>query len=850
MMLYFDLKTAPIAIAVRWGKVPLFRFARLFKGLFFAVFLFVTVIFLAGFFIEVISREAAKNGAGIALIFLSFTLTFWLTERFFKKKLKKPRLLTTLKQVAEEPERYNLAAFLSFEAAKAASRAVKIAKGRGVSSTHLFYALLGDNPEVLFVFSRALLDSKKIKKMLKSSFADLTVSGVKKEGGYTESFENTLLGALQIAHKKGHSRITVGDIMASLARKDLLFKKILIDQKLKIVDIENLTWWIETIHDRIEKSKQFWEYGSLMQGGTVAKEWTAGYAITLDRFGHDITRMVKKRRPPMVGHGKEILQAERILSRQETNNVLIVGEPGTGRKNIVYTLAQKSIAGESLPGVNYKRIVELDIRSLLAQISTAEEVEVLLDTIFSEVVAAGNIILVIDEFHNYVGKATGLGIVDISGIIGAYLNIPQFQLIAITTYDGLHRNIEKNPSILALLGKVEVSEISLRETLLLLEDFALVLEQKHKIFISYPAIREVVTLTDSYLASLSFPRKALDVLDEVAVYVSSTVQDRVMLPKHVAEIMTEKTEIPIGEIEAKEKETLLNLENLIHQRIINQKEAVKEVSTALRRARSAITVRKGPMGTFLFLGPTGVGKTETAKALAQFYFRSEKRMIRLDMSEFQDTKDIARLIGSPAEPGLLTTPVRENPFSLILLDEIEKAHPNILNIFLQVLDEGHITDGRGRKVDFRNTIIIATSNAGYKVILDVLRRKVSWGDVKQKLLNYLFDKGTFRPEFINRFDAVVVFGPLSKENLFDIAELMLQKLKKNMKEKGIEFVITDSLKAKIAELGYNPVFGARAMRRVIQDKVENVLAAALLSDKLKRGDRVEVKSGDFTLTIT
>jgi len=321
------------------------------------------------------------------------------------------------------------------------------------------------------------------------------------------------------------------------------------------------------------------------------------------------------------------------------------------------------------------------------------------------------------------------------------------------------------------------------------------------------------------------------------------------LPKHIAKIITEKTEIPVGDIETKEREVLLNLESLIHQRIINQDQAVKEVSFALRRARSEITVKKGLMGGFLFLGPTGVGKTETAKSLAQFYFGSEKRMIRLDMSEFQDIKDIPRLIGSSDGTGLLTMPVRENPFSLILLDEIEKAHPNILNLFLQVLDEGHLTDGFGRKINFKNTIIIATSNAGYEVILKALREKQEWLEVKQKLIDYLFEHRIFRPEFINRFDAVVLFSPLSKGNLLDISELMLGKLKKNLQEKGIEFIITPSLKEKIVELGYNPVFGAREMRRVIQDKVENVLASALLSKQLTRGTRVTLDPKTFKLII-
>jgi len=340
----------------------------------------------------------------------------------------------------------------------------------------------------------------------------------------------------------------------------------------------------------------------------------------------------------------------------------------------------------------------------------------------------------------------------------------------------------------------------------------------------------------------------MNLLEETMVYLAQT-RDKILLPKHVAKIVSEKTQIPVGEIEEKEREILLNLENLIHQRIIDQEEAVKEISTALRRARAGITTGKRPMGSFLFLGPTGVGKTETSKALAEIYFGSEERMIRLDMSEFQTIGDIPRLIGSPGEKGLLTTQVRENPFSLILLDEIEKAHPNILNLFLQVLDEGHLTDGWGRKVDFKNTIIIATSNAGYQIILEAIKEGVEWSKVKEKLFDYLFEKAIFRPEFVNRFDAVVAFKPLTKEDLLEIAGLMLQKIKKSLAQKDIDFVITPGLKEKIVELGYDPIFGARQMRRVIQDKVENALAQALLSGQLKKGNRVEVDPEEFKLKI-
>jgi ATP-dependent Clp protease ATP-binding subunit ClpC len=511
---------------------------------------------------------------------------------------------------------------------------------------------------------------------------------------------------------------------------------------------------------------------------------------------------------------------------------------------------RKSVFGQSLPSVNYKRVVELDMSVLLAEISNPEEVETVLDRIFQEVTTAGNVILIINEFHNFIGVKPGPGMIDISGVISSYLHLPQFQVVAITSYEGLHKNIEQNPSINNLFEKVEVFEPSEKETMVILENFSLQLEAKYKLFVSYPALRETMALCQRFLPSLPFPKKALDLLDEVMVHVKGSSKERIVLPSHVAKIISQKTQIPVGEMESQEKEKLLNLENLIHQRIINQSEAVTEVSTALRRARSEINVKSAPMGTFLFLGPTGVGKTETAKALTEIYFGSESKMIRLDMSEFQNVKDIPRLLGSAGEEGLLTTAVKENPFSLILLDEIEKAHPNVLNLFLQVLDEGFLTDGVGRKIDFKNTIIIATSNAGYQLILQAIKENSNWQELHQKMLDYLFEKGTFRPEFINRFDAMVIFKPLTQENLMDISALMLSKIQRGLKIKGIELIITDGLKRKVAELGYDPKFGARQMKRVVQDKVENELASALLSNLLVRGNRVEVNPEDFSLKIS
>jgi ATP-dependent Clp protease ATP-binding subunit ClpC len=849
-MFNFEIKKTGIYRAIKWEKWPIFRFARAFKITFFILFLVVFLLFLYGFLLQNFSQTFNQKLLGLCFLFLAMAIIFQELRSFFSSKLKQSRTGTNLSEAVSNPEEYNLAEFLNFETARAAWEARRFCKARKLaetSATALLYFLIKDNPKLNFIFYRLLLNPQKIKSSLKSYLTG-------KEKGqtqeiYSEDFQKSVSGSFKIAVRKNHSIIETGDILPALADYEPVLRGVLIDSGLKSNDIENLTLWLESLEEGRNKRKKFWEYENLAKKGTLAKQWTAGYTINLDKFSTDWTDEIKRSLPEIVGHEQEIASVERILGRRQVNNVLLVGDAGTGRKSIVYALAKNSLLGQSLPEVNYKRVVELDIPKLLTECPNLEDFETGLDMIFQEAILAGNVILVIDEFHNYIGQVARPGVVDISGIISKYLHLPNFQIVAITTFAGLHQYIEQNPSILALFEKVEVSEISGRETFVFLENLVPVHERKSKKFISYQSLAEIISAAERYLPSLPFPEKAVEILDEAMVYLAANTRDSVLMPSHIDKIITQKTQIPTGELESKEKQILLNLEKLIHERIINQEEAVKEVSAALRRARADVTVRKGPMGGFLFLGPTGVGKTETSKALAEIYFGSEERMIRLDMSEFQSVPDIKRLLGEPGQEGLLTTPVRENPFSLILLDEIEKAHPNILNLFLQVLDEGHLTDGQGRKVDFKNSIIIATSNAGYLVILQALKEKTEWSSVKQKLLDSLFEAGTFRPEFINRFDAVVVFRPLSKENLLDISGLLLEKLKTNLKGKGAEFVITRALKEKIVKLGYDPTFGAREMRRVIQDKVENVLAEALLKGEIKRGGRVEIDPESFRLKI-
>jgi ATP-dependent Clp protease ATP-binding subunit ClpC len=835
-MFNFNLKKSAIFPALIWEKRLKIFLVSFTRRIFLFTFIASSILFIFFLYKNSASDKNLSFLLGLSFASLGIFIFSFEVDIFFKYKISKPQIKASLETAVLKPGKINFADFLSIGAA----RAFEEAQG---SSIKLFNNLICKNRQLNFVFSRALLDARPIKTALKERMK----SGLGNEG--SEIFSKTVEESFNLAVKNNHQRLTPGDVLSALAKNEPVFNEILIQSDLKQEDIANLAWWLESLEGRITKSKRFWDWDNLMKKSSIGRDWSSGYTLTLDQFSNDWSVISSgSDSEEFSGSEDQINRMERILSQDGIHNVLLVGEPGTGRKGMVQFLANKIVSGKSMPEINYKRVVVLDIVSILSRYQSNEEVEEVLETIFSEAVSSKNVILVIDEFYSFVSQPSGkIGAIDISAILSRYLPYPDFKLIGITSYAGQHLFIEKNPSILNFMEVVEVPEMSEAETMRILENKVLGLEFKYKKFVSYLALRDIIKYSSRYIKDVPFPKKAIDLLNEVVFYVSRYTKSGVILPEHVSKIVSKKTDIPVGALEQNEKDILLNLENLIHQRIINQEEAVSEVSAALRRARADITVRKGPMGCFLFLGPTGVGKTETSKALAEVYFGSEDKMIRLDMSEFQSIVDIPRLLGTTDQEGLLTTAVRENQFSLVLLDEIEKAHPNILNLFLQVLDEGFITDGLGRKTDFKNTIIIATSNAGYQIILEALKDGKPTPEIKNRLFDFLYKEQIFRPEFLNRFDATVIFKSLTKEHLLKIAELLLAKLKKNLKEKEIEFIITDELKDKIVQLGYDPVFGARQMRRVIQDKIENILAVSLLSGEIKRGDKVKINPDNFSL---
>lgn len=832
----FSLKEAKLYRAIKLSQNPLFSYAKVFKKISFLFFVFFLVAFIYGFLMNNFSVSLNSKILGLLSLSLYFWILFSLLNSFFGEVIKK----NTNKLNDDFKNNFNLADVLSFNTLKLIYETED--KFKEDFCCAVLYRLLSiKSKRIDFIFNRLLIDKNAFKKEL------LDHIKTKKHSG--KDIETIILSAAQRAKSYAKNVVQITDLFYSFCENNDLLKDFLLKNNISLDDVNEVILWVEKVRDLQKKSSRWWDRENLLLKGSIGREWSFGYTPTLDAFSFDWTRTrYAVYTEEVFGHDKELKELESILSKKGINNALIIGLVGSGRRSLIRKLAQKSFVGESVPELNFLRFVELDLKKMLTVSENMAQFEKLLNKIFNEVIEAGNIILIVEDIHNFANTKREVGRVDITGILTPYLKSELFRIIAITDPSSYFRYIEDNKTFDSLFEKIQVREITLEEALQIIKMRALVKEYQYKKFISFKALKLIVNLCEKYIPNIPFPEKAIRILDEVFNY-AKNLKVQIITEDIVYEVFSNRLGIPVGKIEEKEKEKLLNLEELIHQRIIDQQEAVEEISSALRRARSEITIRKGPLGAFLFLGPTGVGKTETAKALADIYFGSEENIIRLDMSEFQNIEDVEKLIGGDNYPeGILSQKVKEKPFSLLLLDEIEKANLNILNLFLQVLDEGHLMDASGQRISFNHTIIIATSNAGYELIVKSIKEGKEMQSIKEELIDYLIQNSIFRPEFLNRFDAIVVFKNLSKEDLLEIANLMLTKLKKNLQDKGIEFVITEDVKEKIAKLGFNPIFGAREMRRVIQDKLEDEIAKALLKGELKAGDKFKfVVKGEVLL---
>ncbi len=632
----------------------------------------------------------------------------------------------------------------------------------------------------------------------------------------------------------------------------------------------------------------------------------------LDEFGRDLTQLAKAGKlDPVIGREDEIERVLQILGRRIKNNPIIIGEPGVGKTAIVEGLAQKIVSGDVPESLLGKRIVSLDLGALIAGTKYRGQFEERLKIVMKEITQSDNVILFVDEVHTLIGAGAAEGSVDASSMLKPALSRGEIQCIGATTPDEYRKYIEKDGAMERRFQPVYIQPPSVENTIKILHGLKNRYESHHRVKISDESIESAVKLSDRYITDRHLPDKAIDVIDETGsriklkrytppselkdieqelmrlskeknLYVKlhdlekaaairaeeerlkrmyDQMQRRwkeninkeipVIREEDVAYTVSKMTGIPLYKLEQQESEKLLRMEEVLHNRIIAQDEAIKAISRAIRRSRAGLKARKKPIGSFFFLGPTGVGKTELAKALAEFLFDDENALVKIDMSEYMERFNVSRLTGAPPgyvgyeEGGQLTERIRKRPYSVVLFDEIEKAHPDVFNILLQVLDEGVLTDSFGRKVDFKNTVIIMTSNLGARVIeksTPLGFQRASSEDIYLKIKDNVLQelRKTFNPEFLNRVDEIIVFHPLEKEHLVSIIDLLIKELNKQLIEQGLQIEVDHAVKEWIINKYYQPAYGARPMRRAVQREIENPLSEHLLAGRFKGVDKVRV----------
>jgi ATP-dependent Clp protease ATP-binding subunit ClpC len=730
---------------------------------------------------------------------------------------------------------------------------------------------------------------------------------------FTPRAKRVLELSLEEARQLGHNYIGTEHLLLGLIREG---------EGVAARVLENLG--VDLTKVRTQVIRMLGETAEVTAGGSNSRTKTP----TLDEFGSNLTQMAAEGKlDPVVGRQKEIERVIQILGRRTKNNPVLIGEPGVGKTAIAEGLAQR-IAQNDVPDIlEEKRVVTLDIGLLVAGTKYRGEFEERLKKIMDEIRSAGNVILVIDEVHTLIGAGAAEGAIDAANILKPALARGELQCIGATTLDEYRKHIERDAALERRFQPVMVGEPSVDETIEILFGLRERYEQHHKLKILDESLEAAAKLSDRYISDRYLPDKAIDLVDEAGSRVrlinsqlppaakeldkelrqvlkekdeavrsqdfdrAGELRDREMEIKSeiraisqskksetrtdeddspmvteedIAQIVASWTGIPVNKLTESESEKLLHMEDTLHQRLIGQDDAVKAVSRAIRRARVGLKNPNRPIASFIFSGPTGVGKTELTKALATYFFGSEEAMIRLDMSEFMERHTVSKLIGSPPgyvgynEGGQLTEAVRRRPYTVVLFDEIEKAHPDVFNMLLQILEDGRLTDAKGRTVDFKNTLIIMTSNIGSKVIEKGggglgFEFEENAADAQYNRIRNLVNeelKQYFRPEFLNRLDEIIVFRQLTKDEVKEIAVIMLNEVFSRLTEKGITLEITDRFKERLVDEGYNPSYGARPLRRAIMRLLEDSLAEEILSGRVKEGDTAVVdvdESGQVTV---
>jgi ATP-dependent Clp protease ATP-binding subunit ClpC len=747
-----------------------------------------------------------------------------------------------------------------------------------LDTDHLLHAALGDEV-VIHVLEQVGADPKAIAAQIEDEAEKGKPTGV--SPSLSPDAKRVILAAYDEARELGVSYIGPEHILLALAR----------DEDTEAGEILRR---FGLSHTKLR--------GAVVRGvDRAGQPQTSSATKTLDQYGRDLTQQAREGKlDPVIGRADEIEQTIEILSRRTKNNPVLIGDPGVGKTAIVEGIAQRIVNDEVPETLAGRRLVALDLAGMIAGTKYRGEFEERLKSVIEEIREnKDQMIVFIDELHTVVGAGAAEGAMDASNMLKPALARGELHVIGATTIDEYRKNVEKDPALERRFQPVLIREPTVEETIQILHGLKDRYEAYHRVRITDEAIVAAAELSDRYIGDRFLPDKAIDLIDQASARVrlraktkpvdaraleeevkrlererdqavnaedydraqelkgsieakqaeiTGQKQGRQRAPEvtieDIAEVVSRATGIPVSQLTQEERERLLRMEQRLHERVVGQEEAVQAVAEAVRRARAGLGDPNRPIGSFLFLGPTGVGKTELARTLAEVLFGDENMMIRLDMSEFQERHTVSRLVGAPPgyvgyeEAGQLTEAVRRKPYSVVLLDEIEKAHPDVFNLLLQILDDGRLTDAQGRTVDFKNTVVIMTSNLGADRIQAHARKKESFEDLKEDLMQLL--RTQFRPEFLNRIDEVIVFRALTREQVQEIAKLLLDKVARRLRAQHIEVQFTDEALSHLAERGFDPEFGARPLRRTIQRMVENELSKMLLEGGLSEGDTVTV----------
>jgi len=729
------------------------------------------------------------------------------------------------------------------------------------------------------------------------------------EIGFTPRSKKVLELSFDEARRLGHNYIGTEHLLLGLIREG---------EGVAAKVLENLGADLEKVREGAMEMLS----GSTPPAGAPQSDNQAGNTPTLNEFGRDLTKMAQEGKlDPVVGREKEIERVVQVLSRRTKNNPVLIGEPGVGKTAIAEGLAQRIQQGNIPETLFNKRVMTLDLASVVAGTKFRGEFEERLKKVTEEIRSVGNVIIFIDELHTLIGAGAAEGAIDAANILKPALARGELQCIGATTLDEYRKYIEKDPALERRFQPIMVDEPSVEEAIEILKGLRDRYEAHHRVKISDSAIEAAVRLSDRYITDRFLPDKAIDLMDEAASRVrlqsyvappdikekelkleevrkekeaaisgqefekAAQLRDderklreeldntkknweqqkgldkNTVSEEDIAHIVSSWTGIPVSKLAEEETARLLKMEEILHQRVVGQDEAVKAVARAVRRARAGLKDPKRPIGSFIFLGPTGVGKTELARALAEALFGDDDAIVRIDMSEYMEKHAVSRLVGAPPgyvgyeEGGQLTEAIRRKPYSVVLLDEIEKAHPEVFNVLLQVLEDGRLTDAKGRTVDFRNTVIIMTSNVGAQLIkkettlgFKTAAADTGYDNMKDRVTNEL--RRTFRPEFLNRIDEIIVFHALAEEHIKEIVDLMLQEVGKRLEDNDISINVSEEAKTLLAKEGFDQMYGARPLRRAIQKFVEDRLSEELLRGTFKPGDSVKVEEKENDIVIT